>query len=65
MHLIINGEQQLVPDQLTVLQLLEHLHITGPVAVECNRSIIPRAEHGTAELRDGDSLEIVHFVGGG
>jgi len=65
MHLTINGEQQLVPDQLTVLQLLEHLHITGPVAVECNRSIIPRAQHATAALKEGDQLEIVHFVGGG
>jgi sulfur carrier protein len=65
MHLTINGEEKQVPDQLTVLQLLQHLQITGPVAVERNQSIVPRAQHGTAALKDGDQLEIVHFVGGG
>ncbi len=65
MHLTINGEEKQIPDQLTVSQLLEHLRIVGPVAVERNRVIIPRAQHGTASLEDGDMLEIVHFVGGG
>jgi sulfur carrier protein len=46
--------------------LLEHLGLTeGPVAVEVNREVVPRAEHATHRLRDGDVLEIVHFVGGG
>ncbi|HSQ62379.1 MAG TPA: sulfur carrier protein ThiS, partial [Polyangiaceae bacterium] len=37
----------------------------GPVAVELNREIVPRAEHGTRRVEDGDVLEIVHMVGGG
>lgn len=46
-------------------QLVAHLGINGPVAVERNRDIVPRAEHAQLVLCEGDTLEIVHFVGGG
>lgn len=65
MLLIINGEEHNVPDRLTVVELLLHLGVTGPVAVERNREILPRAEHPVVYLAEGDALEIVHFVGGG
>jgi sulfur carrier protein len=66
MHLTVNGESRDIPDGLTVRGLIEHLGLTdGPVAVERNREVVPRAEHATVELRAGDVLEIVHFVGGG
>jgi sulfur carrier protein len=35
------------------------------VAVELNRDIVPRERWADAQLRDGDRLEVVHFVGGG
>ena len=35
------------------------------VAVELNGKIVPRADFKSTALKDGDSLEIVHFVGGG
>jgi sulfur carrier protein len=64
--LTINGEVREVPDALTVRGLLEHLELTaGPVAVEVNRAIVPRAEHAAHPLKDGDVLELVHLVGGG
>ena len=51
---------------LNVAQLLEHLGIRpGRVVVELNRDILPRDAHGATVLNEGDSLEIVHFVGGG
>ena len=66
MELIVNGEPQSVPDGLTVRGLVEHLGLTdGPVAVECNRDVVPRAEHATTTLAAGDVVENVHFVGGG
>jgi sulfur carrier protein len=66
MHLTVNGEQRSVPDGLTVRGLIEYLGLTeGPVAVERNRAIVPRAEHPNQRLEDNDVLEIVHFVGGG
>ncbi len=66
MQLTVNGESKDVPDGLTVRGLIEHLGLVqGPVAVEKNREIVPRAEHTTTSLAPGDVLEIVHFVGGG
>jgi sulfur carrier protein len=66
MNLIINGEPVETPDGLTIRGLLEHLDLTtGPVAVERNLEVVPRADHETTRLAEGDALEIVHFVGGG
>jgi sulfur carrier protein len=66
MKLTINGRERDVPDGLTVRALVEHLGLGGgPVAVEQNREIVPRAEHAARNVNDGDTIEIVHFVGGG
>ena len=66
MKLTINGEVREVPDAMTVRGLLEHLELTaGPVAVEVNRTSVPRAEHAEHALGEGDVLELVHLVGGG
>lgn len=66
MQLTVNGELVTVPEGLTVATLLVHLKLTeGPVAVERNREVVPRAEHVVTNLNDGDVLELVHFVGGG
>jgi thiamine biosynthesis protein ThiS len=35
------------------------------VAVELNRDIVPRERWPETQLKDGDRLEVVHFVGGG
>lgn len=66
MNVTINGSPRDVPEDLTVRQLVEHLGLGGgPVAVEINREIVPRAEHVTRKVAGGDTIEIVHFVGGG
>lgn len=66
MRLTINGDAVETPDGLTIRALLDHLGLTeGPVAVERNLEVVPRAEHATTVLQDGDSIEVVHFVGGG
>jgi sulfur carrier protein len=55
-----------VPDVLSVKGLIEHLGLTdGLVAVECNRVVVPRADHERTLLHQDDVVEIVHFVGGG
>ncbi len=62
----INGKEKEVGVVLNVAQLLEHLGVRpGRVVVELNRDIIPRDAQGATVLKEGDSLEIVHFVGGG
>lgn len=65
MQLHINGKPVDVPDQLTIAGLVAHLGLKGPVAVEVNRAIVPRADHATHVLGHDDKVEIVHFVGGG
>jgi sulfur carrier protein len=66
MRLTINGQPKDVPDDLTVRALVEHLGLTeGPVAVEINEAVVPRARHGEHRVQAGDAVEIVHFVGGG
>ena len=66
MQLTVNGATKDVPDDLTVRDLVVHLGLgVGPVVVEVNREIVPRAEHATRKVAGGDAVEIVHFVGGG
>ncbi len=65
MKITINGSPTDIPDALTVAGLVKHLGLTGPVAIERNREVVPRAEHPTTALAEGDAVEIVHFVGGG
>jgi len=66
MKIRINGEDKEIADGLNVVHLLEQLQIrAGRVVVELNRNIVPREVHGSTLLKEGDNLEIVHFVGGG
>ena len=66
MQVTVNGASKEVPEGLSVRGLLEHLALTsGPVAVEINRAIVPRAKHVSHVVNEGDAIGIVHFVGGG
>ena len=60
----VNGEMKPF-DGMTAAELLAELNIPeNRVAVELNGAILPRSEYGSAILRDGDSVELVTFVGG-
>jgi sulfur carrier protein len=61
----VNGVKRSVPAGTTVAELVALLGIAGRVAVERNREVVPRAEHPSAVLAEGDQLELVTFVGGG
>ena len=66
MELMVNGVKQALSDSLTVTQLLDILKIVPErVVVELNLTILKRAEHANTTLKEGDQVEIVHFVGGG
>lgn len=63
---MLNGEPRMVLDGATVGDLLGELKLDPRyLAVELNRLVVPRAEHGRTALREGDQLEIVTLVGGG
>lgn len=66
MQLMINGEQRTVEHSDTVARLLTELRLDPrAVVVELNRVIIRRPALASTTLAEGDSVEIVHFVGGG
>ena len=62
----LNGDQREVPSGLTVRDLLEHLGLQeGLVVVERNREIVRRERYDEVFVGGGDTIELVHFVGGG
>jgi sulfur carrier protein len=66
MKLKVNGEEHEVPQGVSVTGLLCHLQLSAPrLAVEVNRTLVPRSRHAEHLLADGDQVEIVTFVGGG
>lgn len=66
MRIEVNGQPREIAANATVAALLRELGIgDGPVAVERNRVIVPRAQHEGTTLSEGDQLEVVQFVGGG
>ena len=62
----VNGEPRRVPGPATLLDLLAHLGLDPrTVVVELNREIVRRTRLGETTVAEGDSVELVHFVGGG
>ena len=62
----VNGKERDLSAGLTVRGMLESLELEpGMVVVERNREILTRSRYDEVEVRDGDRLELVHFVGGG
>lgn len=65
-NITVNAEPKTLPDPLTVAELLRHLgKDPAKLAVEVNRDVVPRIDHPTRRLADGDAVEIVTLVGGG
>ncbi len=66
MRIIVNGEEREAAEQWTISTLVEQLSLQPErLAVERNREVVRRAEWPRTILVEGDSLEIIHFVGGG
>lgn len=62
----VNGKQQALSASVSLTQYLkENGYNEKRVAVERNGEIIPKAKFQDTILSDADTLEIVHFVGGG
>ncbi len=67
MFIEVNGERREVSDDITLHELIERILAFAPerLAIELNREVAPRARWSDTKLREGDRVEIVHFVGGG
>ena len=66
MVVTVNGEKIELEDGKNISDLLQQYDLhPEAVAIEINYEIIPRFRYGEVHLKPGDSIEIVHFVGGG
>jgi len=65
MRLKLNGKEREVEGVATVDQLVESLGIHRMIVVEHNGAILRKEQYPETSLSDGDTLEIVHMVGGG
>lgn len=66
MHIQLNGEAYALSETLSVAGLIEHLQLAGRrVAVELNFEIVPRSQYEATLIKENDSVEIVHAIGGG
>lgn len=65
-QLRVNGDSRTIAAPATLEDLLTTLELDPRmVVVELNREIVRRPDLGTVQLKSGDSVELVHFVGGG
>ncbi len=65
-RVVVNGQERKIDRSSTSLDLLRVLELDPrTVVVELNEEIVRRPLLSETRLRDGDRIEIVHFVGGG
>ncbi len=66
MILILNGKQEAVEGVVTVAELVAEKKLCPEkIVLEHNFHILSREDWSKVALRDGDTVEIVSFVGGG
>lgn len=62
----VNGKNEPLLEPVFLSNYLENKGFnTGRIAVERNGEIVPKSAYDSTILSDADTLEIVHFVGGG
>jgi sulfur carrier protein len=66
MNITLNGAPRDVPDQLSASALLLALGLADKrLALEINQEIVPRSTFDARMIKPGDTVEIVHAIGGG
>ena len=65
MRLKLNGEERDVEPVATVEELIRSLGIHRMIVVEHNGEIIRKERYAERAVNEGDTVEIVHMVGGG
>jgi len=66
MEIIFNGKPRELESSITIQEFLDQLQLDcTQVVVEHNRNIIARQRLEETLLNNSDTLEVIHFVGGG
>ena len=65
--IIVNGEQQDVSLPLNVAQLLQLNQVEQPemVSVQVNEEFADRGDWGKIQIKEGDEVDFLYFMGGG
>lgn len=61
----VNGREMDIAGKTIEEYLVMSAYDRRRVAIECNDEIVPKAAYDQVVLKDGDSIEVVSFVGGG
>ncbi len=66
MEIIVNGETKNIKAQSTIEELLNELKVKEKtMAVAVNMEIVKKEHWDKHQIKEGDKLELLHFVGGG
>lgn len=65
--IIVNGENQVVELPATVSDIIRQNQVKQPdmVSVQVNEEFINRDDFGTLQLKEGDTIDFLYFMGGG
>ncbi|MBI1864500.1 MAG: sulfur carrier protein ThiS [Nitrospirae bacterium] len=66
MMISLNGQKETCDDGATIASLLQNRNIRPEmVSVEVNDTIVERGRYDQVRLEEGDSVELLYFMGGG
>ncbi len=67
MRITVSGENKEVKDGITISELIEQENVETPeyVSVSVNEEFEQRANFDTKQLKEGDVVEFLYFMGGG
>lgn len=64
--IVLNGEKHQIDGEVTLDRLLDLFSLPRQrVAIERNKAVVRRKDWDTTQLADADTIEVIHFVGGG
>ena len=66
-QVIVNGEAQEVVLPITVEELIKLNKVEQPelVSVQLNEEFLERNEYSTRQVKEGDEIDFLYFMGGG
>ena len=66
MEITLNGETKRIDSEVTLDRLLDLFSLPRQrVAIELNKAVVRRNDWPEIPISDGDTIEVIHFVGGG
>ena len=65
--IIVNGEAQEVQLSLTLTELIKQNDVQQPemVSVQVNEDFVDRSEWDNIQIKEGDTVDFLYFMGGG